>query len=78
MLKQQFVPTMSLIGLTVGGERTGGECKHCWHSGSLMYTSQPPQWDDTCCHCGKVQRTVGAYNVRDPNFDGGHGPHYPK
>jgi len=44
--------------------------KHCWHQTGIMYTSNPPQWDDKCCHCGKVRRVRGEFC-----FPPGHGPY---
>ena len=48
---------------------------HCWHRGRLSLTmaSNPPQHQETCCHCG------ATIAVRDelPPIPAGHGPHHP-
>jgi hypothetical protein len=42
---------------------------HCWHHCGFTYTSDPPQYDEKCCRCGKVRR------VRGERFTPkGHGP----
>lgn len=28
---------------------------HCWHSDGNAYLSNPPQYRDLCCYCGKVR-----------------------
>ena len=44
--------------------------EHCWHSGSVVYCSYPPQWDEKCCHCGKTRRVRQEFVYPE-----GHGPY---
>lgn len=31
------------------------ECNHCWHDTGNMLTSNPPQYQLICCHCGETR-----------------------
>lgn len=42
---------------------------HCWHRGNVTFTTNPPQWDETCCHCGQTQRV----HEKLPTIPKGHG-----
>jgi len=44
--------------------------KHCWHDCGIVYTSNPPQWDEKCCHCSKTRRIHGEFYT-----PAGHGPY---
>lgn len=37
------------------------------------YTSNPPQWDEVCCHCGDGRHVYGDHAVAS----GAHGPYTP-
>jgi len=44
--------------------------EHCWHDLGIVYTSNPPQYDEKCCRCGKVRRVRG-----EQVSVAGHGSH---
>lgn len=47
-----------------------GECNHCWHDTGNMLTSNPPQYQLICCHCGETE------NLRSlPPFERDNGEH---
>jgi len=35
------------------------ECKHEWIASNVIYCSYPPQWDEICKYCGKIERRRG-------------------
>ncbi len=35
--------------------------EHCWHHTGITMMSDPPQGDERCCHCGKVERITQSY-----------------
>ena len=37
---------------------------HCWVEADYVLTSNPPQFDRSCKHCGKRQRGVRQPDVR--------------
>lgn len=46
------------------------ECNHCWHDTGNMLTSNPPQYQLICCHCGATE------NLRSlPPFERDNGEH---
>jgi hypothetical protein len=50
------------------------DCKeHCYHYTGIALVSWPVQYQQKCCHCGKVE-----YERQElPSTPPGHGPHYP-
>ena len=46
--------------------------KHCFHGTGLVLTSEPPQYPEVCCYCGKG-RTVRGRLYSSP----GHGRFIP-
>lgn len=57
-------------GLRKSMPAQGGTHGHCWHKSDFVKLSIPPQWDETCCHCGEVSTMLGTI-TEEP----GHGPH---
>jgi hypothetical protein len=52
--------------------RAGTSAAHCWHRTGVAYMSNPPQYEERCCHCGEVRcMTVWTAST------GGHGPYAP-
>lgn len=52
-------------------EANGGTC--CWHHNGYTMTSNPPQWDETCCNCGAQRRRSEDISELLEQ----HGPHMP-
>lgn len=52
------------------GQRESSAGAHCWHQTDRAYMSNPPQWDEVCCHCGEVRRVMRP----EPLPRAGHGP----
>ena len=53
---------------------TSKDCNnHCWHGTGIMLTSDPPQSEEICCHCGSKRYLRHAYPVPS----GEHGPYSP-
>lgn len=44
-------------------------CNHCWHFTGYCLTSNPPQYQHICCHCGKYRNERSVL----PVADGEHG-----
>lgn len=52
------------------------ECNHCWHYTGKMLTSNPPQRELICCHCGEIKTEyIGTF--RAENIDD-HGKYHPE
>jgi hypothetical protein len=48
-------------------------CSHCWHNTGIMLTSNPPQIEMICCHCG-IRKYVRQSELIDRNK---HGQFFP-
>jgi hypothetical protein len=43
---------------------------HCWHESGVSKLTNPAQYEDVCCHCGKKR-----WRVETPK---GHGSFFPR
>ena len=55
------------------GDDVIGEHEHCWHDTGVVLTSNPPIYNDICCHCG-VGRQRKSFVQWEP---AGHGKYLP-
>ena len=47
--------------------------EHCWHRTGLVRTSNPAQFDETCCHCDAFRMVMEKPQEISPE----HGPFHP-
>lgn len=46
----------------------------CWHRNNVLFTMNPPRWEEICCHCGAIEWRTMPQPAPPP----GHGPFYPQ
>lgn len=46
---------------------------HCWHDTGKALLTNPPQYEDLCCHCGETR----TRQVQQVFPEGEHGPYHP-